>query len=289
MFTGILKRKIKTTVLLALTIFSIMALGLGQDAQAQLLFEDGFEAGNLDAWPYHHIEGGTQDASTVQARDGAYSAHFLCTNDYRTELEYRTGDQAGRFHFGKEYWVAYSFYIQQVPEKWGLIHQNHAVPNNEDWSTTAGPNGFSIKTENGNLVFTGSTNEALAYVKPSSGGADWGEEVYHQEPVKTGQWYDIVTHFKYSPDNTGFMEIWINGEQVVDYTGVTTYAVDTAGDLRATYNYLKLGLYLGGANGEVYYDNVRIGDASSSYAEVASGGPADNGPSAPANVIIVSH
>lgn len=91
---------------------------------------------------------------------------------------------------------------------------------------------------------------------------------FHSFPVniniEKGKWTDIVLHIKWSSDSKkGFLEMWVNGEQVV-YQGETRfYAANLYTDrLGKTYpNIFKIGQYrIGQSNTQsIYIDDFRIG------------------------------
>jgi hypothetical protein len=66
----------------------------------------------------------------------------------------------------------------------------------------------------------------------------------------------------------------VDGEQVADITGANVHRVDCCGIDREPWCYLKLGSYHSPDYTDVrelYIDEVRIGDANSSYQDVAPG------------------
>jgi hypothetical protein len=54
-------------------------------------------------------------------------------------------------------------------------------------------------------------------------------------PLTKGVWYDCVYHIKWSANSDGVFQAWVNGKQVMDYSGPTLYAGQSA--------YLKLANY----------------------------------------------
>ena len=62
------------------------------------------------------------------------------------------------------------------------------------------------------------------------------------EPIRTGVWYEMLFHVKWSQSDTvGFVELWVNGNKVVPNTNTGT--LDTR-DLPQPAVYLKQGLSL---------------------------------------------
>ncbi|MBD3240832.1 MAG: DUF1961 family protein [Chitinivibrionales bacterium] len=236
-----------------------------------VLFFDGFESGSLGEWTKEiQNEGGSTklEVSGTRARSGSKSVRFVCSSCRRVELK---GAPHTRFDWGKEYWLGYSFYVQTQPSGFSIINQHHSIPSNYNWSCPAGGNSFTIKSKSSGLVFYTSTLADKVNVVRTSGGATANTYEF-TEPGGTREWHDVVMHFRYAPNNTGFMRIWLNGKKIMDHTGPTVYKYDACGDEKVHIQYLKIGLYLGGGSGEIFYDDIRVGDGGSSYSEVAPGG-----------------
>jgi hypothetical protein len=83
-------------------------------------------------------------------------------------------------------------------------------------------------------------------------------------PLQTGRWYDFVFHVKWSANSSvGFVQVWVNGNEVVPKTMTPTiYSGQGV--------YLKQGYYRSAYSGTtvLYLDGTRKGG---SYADVASG------------------
>src|SRR5512135_2865691 len=78
-----------------------------------------------------------------------------------------------------------------------------------------------------------------------------------------GKWTDWVVHANWQADSSGYIQAWMNGKQVVDWHGVSV----TPGGGSP---YWKCGFNYSAAESRVMYcDELRMGDASSSYADVA--------------------
>lgn len=87
----------------------------------------------------------------------------------------------------------------------------------------------------------------------------------------TNVWTDWVIHVKFSAGPDGVFEIWKNGKLMLQRNGLNNY-----NDLKG--NFFKIGIYkYGWAQGypstttsrTLYYDEIKIGNENSSYAEVA--------------------
>jgi len=90
----------------------------------------------------------------------------------------------------------------------------------------------------------------------------------YKTELERGEWQRFVVHVKWHPDSDeGFVELWHNGEQVLERTDVATMYRDGDGD--AVPNYLKQGLYRTSGIEEdqtLYHDAMKVG---TSYEEVA--------------------
>ena len=84
--------------------------------------------------------------------------------------------------------------------------------------------------------------------------------------VEYNKWEDWVFHIKVRADTSGLIEVWKNGQPVVKQTGQNAFPGDKVA--------IKWGVYVGKGNvptDEItaFFDNITIGDASSSMNEVA--------------------
>ena len=244
-----------------------------------LILDNGFERGSADwtgsgAWrkvPANAV-------ASSNAREGKKSVRFLpVSNQKRSEFVVNHGK--GKFDWGKEYWVGFSINVLDAPDGYNVISQHHAVPHllpngKADWSCTSGPNSFTIRANNGKFDFRTTTFAKNVAVTPPIGSATWGTQVI-SKPYQLKKWHDVVLHFNYATDNSGFIEIWFDGKKVVNmHNTPTVYKKDLCGKPRAPYQYQKIGTYYGHGNkaGDILYDSFRIGNKNASYADVAPRG-----------------
>jgi len=75
-----------------------------------------------------------------------------------------------------------------------------------------------------------------------------------QNPALVGEWTDFRYHLRFSKAQDGVLEVWMNGEQVVDYEGQLAYSDDL------NTGYFRLGLYRDRLDVPmtVYFDNFRV-------------------------------
>ncbi len=102
-----------------------------------------------------------------------------------------------------------------------------------------------------------------------SGFSD-GLEYIDLGEIPKNKWIDWVIHIKFSHTNTGILEVWKDGVKVIERINMPNAYNDDA------YPYFKFGVYKwkwGTATSQriIYYDEVRVGNANSSYDEVKPG------------------
>ena len=68
--------------------------------------------------------------------------------------------------------------------------------------------------------------------------------LYEEKRDLRGHWLDLRFQARFTPQATGFVRAWLDGKQVVDYSGVTANAESAAtGYPTPSYYYFKMGLY----------------------------------------------
>ncbi len=178
----------------------------------------------------------------------------------------------------QEYWVGWSVYVNKndiKPGKFGFTHIqqnfNHSNTwndNSQDW-VCGNPRGQGTE-----LYPDGSLISKVYY----AGSGNRMECKKGTTKLKFGQWNDFVMNFRWSRSNNGFVRTWVNGEQILNFKGATNKQNSST---MGNPGYWKVGAYNGHPpNGgrTVYIDSIKVGDASSSYEEVApKGAPAATG------------
>lgn len=209
-----------------------------------------FESGDLSQWARADLA--DPDRARVVAeprREGSYAARFevrrgdTASNGNRAEV-YTDGDQV--FREGEEWWFRWSTMFADdfpAPDDWALFAQ---------WKqsgTGSPPLAMAVRDE---AVFLQSG--------PNDGHAAWfrGPPL----PLERGSWHDWIVRVKFSVSrNTGFVEMWHNGEPYLARRPMRT--------LYTGRSYLKLGLYRSPAiedTGVLWHDGMRIGRTRESVA-----------------------
>lgn len=183
----------------------------------------------------------------------------------RAELEMR------RTEIGRTYWYGWSMF---VPLDWSdtdpgfdIVNQFAAWPSRPGRRYPCGGVGSKISRRGSNFILDFQrrgdnvdavcTNYTLARVSEIR-----------------GQWTDFIVHVKWTGNNDGFFRLWMktgSGDyiQKVNYQGATFWNDEGTGP------YFKMGLYKGNSNFSgpapriIYTDEYRLGDANSSFGQVA--------------------
>ena len=172
-----------------------------------------------------------------------------CENDReRSEM---SSHKDVKYYNGDEYWYRQSIFF---PKNYDAMHPVHM---------TFG----QFKQVGCHPVFSFNTKEASRY-DPKFGlymTSKYSEEqnVMRFNPLNQynyrNKWHDIVVHAKWSYSNDGWLKVWHNGKQKVNYKGKTIWCHDGI--------YFKYGVYKTGISRIaeklnkttiVYYDGIRI-------------------------------
>jgi hypothetical protein len=131
------------------------------------------------------------------------------SGSHRSELEFPPN-----IVNGKTYWIALSVNVQD----WG------SLPNGDDaLFGTQVHSGDSSKgfSPSFSLVSYGSSGGRTFQVfrVSSPGGTTQNMVKYPEIPIRFGQWMDFVFKFRHATDGSGLLQVWMNGQMIVDYAG----------------------------------------------------------------------
>ena len=176
---------------------------------------------------------------------------------------------------GGEYWYGWSMQLPKDFDHVGhktIVMQLATYPSPRNGRFPRGANGpFMHVTKEGALIF----------VHQYAGeGTDSAAQEFMIVPDITkvkGQWLDFVMHAKWTGNPDGFLKFWVKQhdnhyEQKIAYAGRTWWNDEDKGP------YFKMGAYTGDPKWggpesiRVLTDEYRMGDASSSFEEVAPNG-----------------
>ena len=229
---------------------------------AQLVFDDGFESGNLSATQngFRWTDSASTAVSLTRACTGNYSLEFI----YAAAADNEDGMSEQRFYLGGNYrdvWFEYDLF---VPENY--YHRSQSGPTNNKgflylWANTyADPRPLVAI----NFWADGATGQSIGsvYTRPvDQHSFDFTAPAIASSDV--GKWLHIVVHYAYASaaNNDGVAQIWRTPAggptvQILNKTnGPWYHATGTGFD-----NGYLLGWANSGFSGETrfYIDNVRV-------------------------------
>lgn len=253
-------------------------------ANSAILFYDDAENTFTDYewyWPSHNrTYGRTIESTSEQSRAGSKSYKFTLPAPYNPSVNnshvelllnaLNSPTKIQNFPRNKEFWIGYSIYIPADfktpynPSNHGATMQFHSAGDACDNSVSNGPTAtFLYRPTLGEWRFyvQGVTAECTGTTK------DRVKNYYFN--YTPGTWHDVVLNFKFDwrAYNNPFFRVWVNGEQVVDDQGINCWN-DTKGPR------FHIGIYAQAVKQDmiVFFDEIKIGDANSSYVEVAPSG-----------------
>jgi hypothetical protein len=276
-------------IALCLTLFSECSWG---NEMSGIIWYRDFNSGDDILDMDFRYSGNTYSDIVTIGGERALRLHLDRDNDpvsYRTEIvptnlpssEFDGGTYA---KVGGEYWYSFEIYI---PTDWEYdanaqsIVQWHGLPDDgEPWrraplSLSIDPSGDG-STENYVLKQQADSRKiqpyaSYEYVNQTNLGSIEDDK---------GQWVDWTVHVKWSYQNDGFLEVYKDGELVFEQTNQMNTFNDDLGP------YWKLGIYkhkwsdgsdFGADTRTLYFDDITIGDASSTIDDFWDGGTGSSG------------
>ncbi|AFZ29864.1 hypothetical protein Glo7428_1295 [Gloeocapsa sp. PCC 7428] len=274
---------------IGVSFLGVRAITGNTSTSRNVIFSETFAGGDLQNWgkdiAWKHegkkfTEPGTEICCNHSvklddsiAREGRHSARFtlykddpLATNSKRAEL------RLGAVPTKSEYWYGFSIYLPPGYIKdpsFEIVNQWNARPDfklGEKWRSPQ----LALVTADGKWH----VHRRWDHQQVTKNNTPAGKETITLGAYQTGVWTDWVFRVKWSYEADGLVEVWKNGKLVVRKTGPNTYN-DEVGP------YQKFGVYKtdwkhhpekSRASVRVlYFDSIRMGDASAEYADVAPG------------------
>lgn len=171
-----------------------------------------------------------------------------------------------------EMWYGFSAKLapdwKDDPSSFEIVAQWHEIPDwnlGEDWRSPP----LSLSVRGGNIwrISNRWDTKALTINNTPEGTANLWEGKY--EP---GKWVDWVFHVKWSHRTDGLIQVWKNGQQIVNRTGPNTYNDQTG-------PYFKMGIYKPDWKYKpsastvdtrvISFDEVKIGDRNANFSAVS--------------------
>ncbi|MDN3671167.1 polysaccharide lyase [Echinicola jeungdonensis] len=226
-------------------------------ASSNLIYFETFEDSDPLSFAHHQY---SEDYSFGRAQDpvfeGNYSGRFelrdddeMASNGTRSEVLFPDQDH-------NERWYSFSLYL---PSDGFKKDSNNDIINQWHQGSGSGSPTTTLRIEDDRFFLkSGPTKE---------------ERVdYDIAAVQKDTWNEFVFHIIHSGDSDGLVEVWLNGEQVLNIKG---------GNLNKNYDLprWKIGIYKDDWNYDettdtdlriMYFDNVRMGDENASFEDMTS-------------------
>lgn len=270
--------------------FILVILLLAATANAKMLLYDNCEGSYTTLWRDQGMTGTNLiSSSSTHALSGTYSYKIhqtacptgkeSCTGGAQTNTELitikNTSPNIKNFETDQEYWISWNtFYPSDWPGPagFGLQGQFHGAED-EACSNHVNVTLFGLYFQSGGTTQTAACkyqDDACAVTaKNCTNFGDYSSPM----PVVKNAWNSTVIHFKVNWNGNGFLEVWRNGTQYVDYSGSFGYNDSPKGP-----NF-KLGLYGHfGENVDVWIDEIRMGDQDETYTSMLGGVPSNVAP-----------
>ncbi len=176
-----------------------------------------------------------------------------------------------------EHWMGVSIYVQTPLDDSRIIIQNRLLADGSSRTVNA----ISLRQGNepGRLYFSLPTDVDSVDTRPTNGAGSNTESVFFD--YREREWLDIVLHYQgafgadyegpdtaeltstlgFDPRSDGLIEIWVNGEKIVDHVGTTAFRYAREGEEVTGLITPKIGPYWStehSPRGDVYYDNYRL-------------------------------
>jgi|GEM_PF-2953693 len=217
-------------------------------------------------WEYESDRG--EPRVTTDALKGNRALWMGDYNDHITRNEIHRN----RLSSWEEHWIGFSIKIKEEADN-SRIYAQFRNMRPEGSPDFGGINPVTLRQgPSGKMYFATSTDEKNVDVIQSSGASTGTESTYFD--YNLDEWIDIVIHWELDPTD-GFLEIWVDGDKIIDETGTTTYryanesGIAYTGDIKHT-----IGVYWSSKKspkGNVYFDEYRVWKGPGSYLDVAPG------------------
>lgn len=253
-----------------------------------ILFESSFETGDLTGFYWHQNRPDVVSADAHPVRAGQYSMRsylhrYESAYSYRTEVIVGSAPDIAEgtrkpfyFSMGEEYWIGFSIYAPEdlAPDTRRLtdvVFQMQASP--DDGEIYRSPV-FALEMDGDDWRIWRRWDERSLSPRENT---FTGSDIVYQQPVGSayGRWTDWVIHVRWSAGEDGLLQVWRDGQIVVDATGP-----NCSNDERGPH--IALGVYKWPWKPDApadwkfaadwrlfYHDELRIGDATAGYEGVA--------------------
>ncbi|QMU29616.1 polysaccharide lyase [Adhaeribacter radiodurans] len=205
------------------------------------------------------------DVSSNRSRNGSNAARFEIRNEanqIRSEISLAGETQSERWYGNSLYLPANDWDSDLNPDGWDIITQWHA---REDKGEDARFPPIALVVSKGRLSLV----VYWATQADNTNSTVSGKKVFDLGTLEKDKWLDMVYHINFSHESDGVLEVWKNGEKVINYNGPNCYNDKSL-------PYFKAGIYkrrwYDVTKRVVYVDEVRVGNKNAKYYDVAPSG-----------------
>jgi hypothetical protein len=236
-----------------------------------IIFTSGFEHASLKGW---RGSGNLPKAVRGPVRAGRYAMQ-TALDRYKDACAYRTEVSGPGAEIGEEYWYGFSIFLpgDYAPDRiWEIVAQWHGVPDFDAGETWRNPV-MALSTTRGRWGWV-SRWDAKRNTFQNGKRQYGGTKQYDLGPYERNVWTDWVVHVKWSYGPDGILQVWKDGDKVIDQVGPNAFN-DAKGP------FFKMGLYKGWTDPNqksdavskrvLYHDEFRMAGADARYEDVAPG------------------
>lgn len=217
-------------------------------------FHDDFAADTLDLERWQVDAKGDCTIDITAAPDGNPAARFQADNGARCEIVPRVfsgflGDLK-REPFGTDRWYSFRVFLGEPWKRSGgneVLAQWHSTRDKFVGDTRGRGPPLALRVIDDYFRISFGWDKNFRSTKKSL-----ARYTLWYGPVITGRWVEWTVRARWSYEDDGIMQIWRDGELIVDRDGPNTY-----NDLRGVY--LKIGSYHPREPRSILFDDVRIG------------------------------
>ena len=205
---------------------------------ATLIFDDGFESGDLRNYKPHLMNDPNITFNVVNSTvaSGRYSGKLdlpfvsVQADSYRAETQ--LANNLHQFYFGKEYWFSFNFRYEDWAKDISAEtapFQVHLRPGSWDAACSTGSHGGASP------VYMIVENDIVEF-------NTYGNRTMWSAPIQKQKWMTVTVHFKPSYDTDGLIEGWIDGVKIGSVSGANQMKYDKCGNLMKS-PYFNIGIY----------------------------------------------
>ena len=209
---------------ITLTLFTLVSL------PAQLMTADGFESGTFDLWRLQTW--GEHNMGTIAAPPVPFEREkaFRAVAGPSSSSYGNHWCEVGRYFadLNTTRWWGFAVFF---PEDWAydrsntVISQVHSA-NDRELGEEAQVPLLVFRLDGDKLIIETrwDENKVSKIEKYGMGGTVKNVRLW-EGPLELGKWMRFVfhAHFSYEPEGSGFVQVWLDGEQIVDYKGPNAF------------------------------------------------------------------